>query len=126
MFGQTCILKLTSDRRHDLNEGAWTIRHVVDESSPLFGLRFDEPPGKQIVIFRLSVCGTQSISGRSVLKQTAYEIQDIMIGYKFQDQTTYDGAAKTLHCDYGKMNDIVPSSVWYLNPSPSSFSHESS
>ena len=55
-FRQTEELKLLSSRQHGLLE-AWTLRHVLDESSPLFGLHFEEHPANKIHVFTLSVDG---------------------------------------------------------------------
>ena len=117
-FGNTSYLRLLTDRRQNLNEGVWTLRHVVDESSPLFGIRFDEKPGTQIIWLRLYISAIQDISGQRIIQQTAYSIEDIMVGYRFVDQMKYDNVTKQLDCDYGKMNDIIPSPVWYPTKNP--------
>lgn len=64
-FGQTEELKLLSSRQHGLRD-PWTLRHVLDESSPLFGLHFDEHPANKIYVFTLSVDAVQELTKSTV------------------------------------------------------------
>jgi inward rectifier potassium channel len=111
-FGQTETLQLISDRRHHLDE-VWTIRHVLDESSPLYGVDFHTFPGNSIIELRLFVSATQNVTKTTISAQAGYMVEDILIGYRFQDQTVFDPETKTLTCDYSVMNSIVPHAVWY-------------
>ena len=77
-FAQTETLQLTSDRRHNLDE-VWTIRHVLDESSPLYGLDFETFPGNSIQLFRLFVCATQDVTKTTVSAQTEYMVEGMFI-----------------------------------------------
>lgn len=100
LFQQTDELKLLSSRRFGLNE-VWTLRHVLDETSPLFGLNFDEHPANKIYVFNLSVDAVQDLTKSSVNIQTEYRIEDIVIGRQFVTLVTIDDKERTY--DYSKM-----------------------
>jgi inward rectifier potassium channel len=111
-FGHTADLKLLNDRRHNLAE-AWTLRHVVDETSPLFGLDFSEPPGNKIVEFQVCVSAIQKITKAGISEQTGYLLEDLLIGHTFVDQLRWDRDSRTMYCDYAKMSETHPQAVWY-------------
>jgi len=97
----------------------WNLRHFVNESSPLYGLRLDEFPGTAIHRFHLSVTATHTLTNGNVSKQAYYEVQDLMIGHRFEDQTSFDVPTRTFSFDYSKMNRTKPAYVWY--PSKSNY-----
>jgi inward rectifier potassium channel len=111
-LGHTSDLKLLNDHRHSLAE-PWTLRHVVDETSPLFGLDFSEYPGSSIIEFRVCVNAVQEITKTGISEQTGYKLEDLLIGHTFVDQMKWDWEAKTIHCDYAKMSETHPQAVWY-------------
>ncbi len=105
---------------------------MVDESSPLFGLNFEEHPANKIYIFSLSIDAVQDLTKASVNVQTQYGVEDIMIGHWFQSLMHFDDSdthatmknkqkwAKNNHksrrvciSDYSKMSDTEPYPVWY-------------
>ena len=73
-FQQTEELALLSNRKQGLDD-VWTLRHVLDESSPLFGLNFEEHPASHIYVFTLSVDAVQELTKSTVNVQTEYELQ---------------------------------------------------
>jgi inward rectifier potassium channel len=99
--------------RRDALTSIWTLRHCIDEHSPLFGMRLDEWPGSAISEFRVSIRATQQITNQTVTVQTVYEPADVLVGYRFRDQIQYDKATQTLINDYAYTNDIIPQAVWY-------------
>jgi Inward rectifier potassium channel C-terminal domain len=112
-FQQTEELHLLSNRRHGLQE-IWTLRHVLDESSPLFGLNFQEHPGDKIYAFTLSIDAVQDLTKASVNVQTEYDLEDIMIGHAFVDLVEVDKNDPKLAVeDYHKISDTEPYPVWY-------------
>lgn len=111
-FFQTQTLKLLQDKRHKLRE-VWTLRHVVDETSPLFGLDLLSFPGNSIIDFSLSVIATQQLSKASVSMSTGYMLEDVVIGHRFEDQVKLDWETRTSTIDYAKMNETVPHPVWH-------------
>jgi inward rectifier potassium channel len=112
VFAQTEDLTLLSNRQHGLAK-VWTLRHVLDESSPLFGLHFKEHPANKIFEFTLSVDAVQNLTKSSVNVQTAYAVEDIMIGHTFKNQVSIDPETKVMISDYSKMSDTEPYPVWY-------------
>jgi inward rectifier potassium channel len=112
-FGQTEELKLLSSRRHELTDTTWTLRHVIDEHSPLFGLDLLEPPGNSIFEFRVCLNATQKVTGSSVYSHVGYEVMDLMIGHRFVDQLGRDPITMKNVCDFSKINDAMPHPVWY-------------
>ena len=111
-FRQTEELQLLSSRQHGLVE-EWTLRHVLDESSPLFGLNFDEHPANKIYVFTLSVDAVQEITKSTVNVQTEYGIEDILIGHSFLNVVTMSEDGRCAISDYSKMSETEPYPVWY-------------
>lgn len=112
-IGQTEELKLLYDRRPILHTYVWTLRHIVDEKSPLFGLDLLTPPGSQIFEFRVAIQATQQSTGGMVFHHEGYKCEDVMIGHRFVDQIVVDKESGTGTCDYAKFNETVPQPVWY-------------
>eukprot|EP00550_Attheya_septentrionalis_P000339 CAMPEP_0198291190 /NCGR_PEP_ID=MMETSP1449-20131203/8802_1 /TAXON_ID=420275 /ORGANISM="Attheya septentrionalis, Strain CCMP2084" /LENGTH=392 /DNA_ID=CAMNT_0043989795 /DNA_START=148 /DNA_END=1323 /DNA_ORIENTATION=- len=112
-FAQRSNLNLLANQRNELDEIIWTLRHVVDEQSPLFGLNFEEYPGSSIIAFRLMFNATQDVTGAQVTAQTKYELDHVMVGHRFKDQVNYDPAKRTLAFDYTNFSETVPHPVWY-------------
>lgn len=111
-FQQSEDLKLLMNRQHGLLD-VWTLRHVVDESSPLFGLHFEEHPGNKIYVFTLSIDAVQDLTKSSVNLQTEYGLEDILIGHSFVDQLTIDEETKVATSDYSKISETESYPVWY-------------
>ncbi|CAJ1932539.1 unnamed protein product [Cylindrotheca closterium] len=109
---QTEDLELAVSTQHKLN-GVWTIRHFIDEKSPLHGLRFDEFPGKDIYSIQLNVKAIQKVTKGEVYSQTAYQVHDIMVGHRFEDMAIWDEETRKGYFDYAKLSSIQPSFVWY-------------
>lgn len=111
-MGHTEELKLLNDKQHQF-VGVWTLRHVVDETSPLFGLNFTEHPGNSIVEFRVMISTIQDSTKSSFSEQTGYLLEDLLIGHTFDEQSTWDMETRKIICDYSKMSSTHPKSVWY-------------
>mmetsp|Transcript_11445 Transcript_11445/g.25496 ORF Transcript_11445/g.25496 Transcript_11445/m.25496 type:complete len:489 (-) Transcript_11445:433-1899(-) len=111
-FRQTEELKLLESRRNSLLE-VWQLRHVLDESSPLFGLHWEEHPANKITIFTLSVDAVQELTKSSVNVQADYALEDILVGHSFLDPVEYDEETKVATSDFSKMSQTEPYPVWY-------------
>ncbi|KAG7345173.1 inward rectifier potassium channel [Nitzschia inconspicua] len=111
-FRQTETLNLLSSRQHGLKE-VWTLRHVLDEASPLFGLNFEEHPANKIYVFTLSVDAVQEMTKSTVNVQEEYGLEDVMIGHAFASQMHFDEERKVNIWDFSKMSDTEPYPVWY-------------
>ena len=111
-FGQTEELKLLNDKLQVMKD-VWTLRHVLDESSPLFGLHLNQYPGSSIVEFRVSISAIQYNTRGAVSEQTSYEKEDVMIGHGFDDMATHIPETKTVINDYSNLSKTHPQPVWY-------------
>lgn len=114
-FRQSEELRLLSNRQHGMLAG-WELRHVLDETSPLFGLHFDEHPANKICVFNLSVDAVQQLTKSSVNVQTDYALEDILIGHSFVDlqlDESEEGDPRRVVVDYSRMSDTEPYPVWY-------------
>jgi len=105
-------LKLAVTSQH-LFTGVWTLRHFIDETSPLYGFRFDEFPGNTINGFQLNIKAIQTLTKGEVYAQTNYQVADLLVGHGFEDQAVWDKDIRTGTFDYAKMSCTRPSLVWY-------------
>ena len=111
-YGTTDELKLMNNRKHALAE-VWTLRHVLDETSPLFGLNLQEYPGSAIYEFRVSLSAVQDLTKTPITAQAGYQVLDVLVGHNFADQIHWNLETLVVTCDYSKMSETVPSPVWY-------------
>jgi len=112
---QTEELPLAVSSHHRFN-GVWTLRHFIDEKSPLYGFRFDEFPATTIQLIQLNIKAIQLVTKGEVFGYTVYETEDIMVGHKFEDQVKWDLEAKKGSFDFAKLSSTRPALVWYPNP----------
>lgn len=105
-------LKLGVATQH-LFFGVWTLRHFIDETSPLYGFRFDEFPGNTIHSFQLNIKAIQTLTKGEVYAQTTYHVEDVLVGHAFEDQAIWDKDVLTGTFDYAKMSKTRPSFAWY-------------
>jgi hypothetical protein len=66
-----------------------------------------------MVHYGFSVKAIQFLTKGEVFAQTAYGVEDIMIGHRFEDQAVWNADTKTGHFDFAKMSSTIPSLVWY-------------
>ena len=111
-FGQTEELKLLNDKLQIMRD-VWTLRHVLDETSPLFGLHLNEYPGSSIVEFRISISAIQETTQGAISEQTGYMKEDVLIGHDFDKQSRFDQDTSTVINDYSLMSTTHPQPVWY-------------
>ena len=109
---QTEELKLSVSHKHKL-DGVWTLRHFIDEDSPLYGMRFDEFPGNTIKSIDLNVKAIHEITKGEVNSQATYQVQDVLVGWHFENQYSWDPESQTENYDYSKLSSVKPSTVWY-------------
>ena len=117
-LSQTQELNLLSDKRYDLGPFVWVLRHLVDETSPLFGVDFTSFPGSQISGFRVSLQATQKSTGSVIFHHAGYGLQDVLLGYRFLDQVEVDNIddVRSVVTDYSKLSMTEPQPVWYPIP----------
>ena len=109
---QTEELKLAVSHKHKL-DGVWTLRHFIDENSPLYGMRFDEFPGNTIQKIELNVKAVHANTKGEVNSQAVYQAQDILVGWHFENQYSWDPESQIESYDYSKLSSVRPSMVWY-------------
>lgn len=100
-------LKLQFDRVI-LFPAALTLRHVIDESSPLHGVT-PESLRNSRALFAVSVVGIDPIIAAPVQAQRDYTWRDVRFGERFAEIYTEHGGGK-LTVDYGRLHDTEPAS----------------
>jgi inward rectifier potassium channel len=98
-------LKLYPDRMISF-PAALTIRHTIDELSPLFGIT-PERLEKEDAFFVASTVSLELVMAASVQSQQDYAVEDVRFGERFVDvyEELPDGR---LTVDYGRLHDTEP------------------
>src|SRR5947207_7725139 len=96
------VLKLHFDRL-TVFPAALTLRHTIDETSPLFGAT-PESLGSSRVLFIVSVVGIVLVMTAAVQTQKDYSWRDIRFGERFVEIYTEHGGGR-LTVDYGRLHD---------------------
>lgn len=98
-------LKVYPDRMVSF-PAALTIRHTIDEQSPLFGIT-PERLEKEDAFFVASTVSFELVMAASVQSQQDYAVEDIRFGERFVDVYTElpDGR---LTVDYGRLHETEP------------------
>jgi inward rectifier potassium channel len=99
------VLKLHFDRL-TVFPAALTLRHTIDETSPLFGATPESLESSR-VLFIVSVVGVESDIAAAVQTQKDYSWRDIQFGHRFVEIYTEHGGGR-LTVDYGRLHDIEP------------------
>lgn len=109
-------LKLYPDRMISF-PAALTIRHTIDESSPLYGVTA-ESLEKEDAFFLASTVSLELVMAASVQSQQDYDLDDIRFGERFVDvyNELPDGRFTV---DYGRLHDTEPVPVPGLEKSGS-------
>jgi inward rectifier potassium channel len=101
-FRHFYVLKLHFDRL-TLFPAALTLRHTIDETSPLFGATAETLTGCR-ALFIVSVIGIDPVIAASVQTQRDYSWRDIQFGNRFVEIYTDHGEGR-LTVDYGRLHD---------------------
>lgn len=99
------ILKLQFDRL-TLFPAALTLRHTIDEDSPLFGATVESLEASR-ALFVVSVVGIDPVIAASVQTQKDYTWRDVQFGHRFVEIYTEHGGGR-LTVDYGRLHDTEP------------------
>lgn len=104
-FYRLVDLPLARERSPALQR-TWTVMHVIDEKSPLFGATPEQLVRDEVEIF-VSVVGTDDTSLQPVHARHTYLTEDVLWGARHADilREREDGA---LVLDVRKFNDIEP------------------
>jgi inward rectifier potassium channel len=98
-------LKLVRDRT-PLFALSWTVMHVIDEDSPLYGIDWDRPD-ETLIAFIATLIGHDGTYGQTVYARHNYDCDDLRYGQRFVDVISQlpDGR---LMIDYDKFHDTEP------------------
>jgi inward rectifier potassium channel len=105
MFRHFYYLKLAFDRL-TIFPAALTLRHIIDEQSPLYGATAESLEASRAAIVA-SVVGIETVIPASVQTQKDYTWRDFRFGERFVDIYTDVGDGK-LTVDYGRIHDTQP------------------
>jgi inward rectifier potassium channel len=100
------VLKLQFDRL-TVFPAALTLRHTIDESSPLFGATADSLKAAR-ALFIVSVVGIDPVIAAPVQTQKDYNSSDMLFGRRFVEIYTEHGGGR-LTVDYGRLHETEPS-----------------
>src|SRR5437868_4577094 len=98
-------LKLHFDRI-TVFPAALTLRHEIDENSPLYGATPESLQAERALFF-VSVIGIDPVIAAAVQTQQDYSWRDIRFGHRFVEIYTQHGGGK-LTVDYGRLHDTEP------------------
>lgn len=98
-------LKLQFDRLPTF-PAALTLRHVIDEQSPLHGATPESLEASRVVLIA-SVVGIDPVIPAAVQTQMDYTWREVRFGERFVEIYTDDGAGR-LTVDYGRLHDTEP------------------
>jgi inward rectifier potassium channel len=85
---------------------ALTLRHVIDEQSPLYGATPESLRASRGILI-VSVVGIDPVISAAVQTQKDYLPSDILFDRRFVEIYTEEGDGK-LTVDYGRLHDTVP------------------
>ena len=85
---------------------ALTLRHDIDEDSPLYGATLESLQESR-ALFAVSVSGIDPVIAAPVQAQHDYSWRDIRFGERFVDIYTQSGRGQ-LTVDYGRLHDTEP------------------
>jgi inward rectifier potassium channel len=82
---------------------SWTLYHVLDEESPLYGLDADDLDASDVTLV-VVVSGYDVVAAQTVHARKSYDHSDIRFGHRYADiiGTTDDGRIKI---DYGRFHE---------------------
>jgi inward rectifier potassium channel len=85
---------------------AWTLRHVIDADSPLYGLTAEQLV-KMDAELVISITGTDATLAAPVHAVHAYEPADLLWGFRFADVMTLDARGRT-RIELARLHDVFP------------------
>jgi inward rectifier potassium channel len=88
----------------------WTIMHVINEDSPLYGLDLDTLSSTDLVI-ALTIKARDHTAGEDVFDLRFYKAEQIMAGMAYQDAISFDEQGRP-NADLSKISHIEPDAVF--------------
>ena len=99
--------ELKLDRReHPMFALSWTLFHVIDETSELYGLTADDLAATDAA-FALNVSGVDDNSAQQLYARQLYSYGDIRWNYRYRDITSLSAEGRLL-LDYSLFHEITP------------------
>ena len=87
---------------------ALTLRHEIDEKSPLHGATIESLEAERALFF-VSVVGIDPVIAAEGQPQKDYTWRDLLIGHRFVEiYREHKGQARRLTVDYGRLHDTEP------------------
>jgi len=85
---------------------SWTLFHVLDEDSPLYGLNADDLEAANVSLV-VVVSGYDVVAAQTVHARKSYDHPDIRFGHRYAEilGTSEDGR---LRIDYGRFHETLP------------------
>jgi inward rectifier potassium channel len=82
---------------------SWTLYHVIDQPSPLYGMSADEVAASDVSLV-VVVSGYDVVAAQTIHARKSYDYPDIRFGHRYADilDRTEDGR---LRIDYGKFHE---------------------
>ena len=96
-------------REHPIFSLSWTLFHVIDETSELYGLTPDDLAATEAAL-ALNVSGVDDNSAQQLHARRVYSFRDIRWNYHYRDITSFSGEGRLL-LDYGLFHDIIPDTI---------------
>jgi inward rectifier potassium channel len=84
---------------------SWTLYHVLDEQSPLYGLDADDLAASRVSLV-VVVSGYDVVAAQTVHARKSYDHPDILFGKRYADilDTSDDGR---IRIDYGRFHETL-------------------
>jgi len=86
---------------------ALTLRHEIDEQSPLCGKTIESLEAERGLFF-VSVVGIDPVIAAEVQTQRDYSWRDVQFGHRFVEIYNEEGKRRRLTVDYGRLHDTEP------------------
>ena len=93
-------------QEHPMFTLSWTLFHVIDDSSPLFGLAETDLAAADAA-FAFNVSGIDDSSAQHLHARKLYAHQDILWRHRYRDITSISPQGRLL-IDYSKFHDVLP------------------
>lgn len=103
-------LKLVRDRI-PIFSLSFTLQHIIDETSPLFGETHESLIKKQVIII-LTISGTDESITQNVISKHIYSFEDIKWGMKFKDVITHN-ENEEIYFDYDNFDELIEEKTTY-------------
>jgi inward rectifier potassium channel len=85
---------------------SWTLFHIIDEASPLYGLNADDLEAMKVALI-VVVSGYDVVAAQTVHARKSYDYPNIRFGHRYAEilDTAEDGRLKV---DYGRFHETLP------------------